>query len=219
MLNNINTYIDALKLEDINIGLGGASLGKGISNLLGAFGDEVARALDIESVLRTDLNSELGREKAIESGLRSDVDVLTTIVEGAASTSSTNLLQAEIHSLKPLVGISNVFSIIKKSQDIPAGGVYTLYSSFDTIIKTSSYITYINPNINTGGFQTGCICQATGYYKIEYCFNVMNDTYPDLWLGIPVLLLITFILTSVHLYIHELIMLCMSNMAVRVVLL
>ena len=88
-------------------------------------------------------------------------------------------MQVEIDALKPLVGINNVFSIIKKSQDIPAGGVYTLYSSFDTIIKTSPYITYVYPNINTGGANTGCICQASGYYKIEYCFNSWNVNYPD----------------------------------------
>ena len=33
MLNNITTDIDALKLEDINIGIGGAALGEGITNL------------------------------------------------------------------------------------------------------------------------------------------------------------------------------------------
>jgi len=63
--------------------------------------------------LRTDLNSELGKAKGIEAGLRSDVDDLTTIVAGAASTSSTNTMQAEIDAIKPLVGINNVFSIIK----------------------------------------------------------------------------------------------------------
>ena len=56
--------------------------------------------------------------------------------------------------------------MIKTNQDIPVAGGYTLYSSFNSIIKTSPYITYVNPNINTGGFQTGCICQASGYYKI-----------------------------------------------------
>ena len=86
MLNNINTDIDALKLEDINIGLGGAASGEGIFNLSTALSDEVARALGIESGLRTYLNSELGRAKGIEAGLRSDVDDLTAIVEGVAST-------------------------------------------------------------------------------------------------------------------------------------
>ena len=33
MLNNLNTDVDALKLEDINIGIGGAALGESISNL------------------------------------------------------------------------------------------------------------------------------------------------------------------------------------------
>jgi len=43
MVNNINTDIDALKLEeDINIGIGGAALGEGISNLSTALSDEVS---------------------------------------------------------------------------------------------------------------------------------------------------------------------------------
>ena len=69
--------------------------------------------------------------------------------------------------------------MIKTNQDSPINGGYNLYTSFNTTIKTSPYITYANPNIKTGGFQTGCICQASGFYKIEYCFNAMNETYPD----------------------------------------
>ena len=61
MLNNINTDIDLLKLEDINIGLGGAALGEGISDLSTALSDEVARALGIESGIRTDLSNEISR--------------------------------------------------------------------------------------------------------------------------------------------------------------
>ena len=157
MLNNINTDIEALQLEDINIGIGGAALGEGISNLSGALSGEVARAL------------------GIESGLRTDVNALTSIVAGAASTSLTNTMQTEIDALKPLVGISNVFSIIKTTMDIPNS--YNLYSNFDTTIKTSPYITFVNPNVNTGGANTGCICQASGYYKIEYVFNALNLSY------------------------------------------
>ena len=177
MLNNINTDIEALQLEDINIGIGGAALGEGISNLSTALGGEVARALGIESELRTDLNFELGRAKGIESDLRTDVDVLTTIVAGTASTSLTNTMQTEIDALKPLVGINNVFSMFKTTMDIPNS--YNLYSNFDTTIKTSPYITFVNPNVNTGGTNTGCICQASGYYKIEYVFNALNLSYPD----------------------------------------
>ena len=69
--------------------------------------------------------------------------------------------------------------MIKTNQDIPGAGVFTLYTSFNTTIKTSPYINYVAPNINTGGANTGCICQVSGYYKIEYCFNAMNMAFPD----------------------------------------
>ena len=88
-------------------------------------------------------------------------------------------MQDEINAIKPLVGVNNIFSMIKTNQDIPVNGGYNLYTSFNTIIKTIPYIAYVPPNINTGGFQTGCICQATGYFKIEFVFNAMNNTYPD----------------------------------------
>jgi len=48
MLNNINTDIEVLKLEDINIGLGGAALGESIANVSTALGNEVARASNAE---------------------------------------------------------------------------------------------------------------------------------------------------------------------------
>ena len=104
MLNNINTDIEALQLEDINIGLGGTALGESITNLTTALGDEVARAV------------------GIESGIVSDIGILTTIAESAASTSSTNAMQGEIDAIKPFVGINNVFSMIKTNQDIPLNG-------------------------------------------------------------------------------------------------
>ena len=44
MLNNITTDIDALKLEDINIGIGGAALKQ-------AIGAEVARAEAAEALI------------------------------------------------------------------------------------------------------------------------------------------------------------------------
>jgi len=161
MLNNITTDIDALKLEDINIGLGGAVLGEGIANVVSALGDEVTRALGVESGLTTDLNN------------------LSSVVSGASisSAASETLMQAEIDALKN--PINNIFSMIKTNQDIPNIGVFTLYTRFNTTIKTSPYITYVAPNINTGGINTGCICQQSGYYKIEYCFNAMNMDYPD----------------------------------------
>ena len=44
MLNNINTDIDALKLEDINIDIGGAALGEAISNLSTALNEQIANS-------------------------------------------------------------------------------------------------------------------------------------------------------------------------------
>ena len=154
MLSSINTDIDALKLEDINIGLGGVALGQ-------AIGDEVARAT------------------GAESGLNTDISNLTSVVSGASvsSAASETLMQAEIDALKN--PINNIFSMIKTTQDIPNAGVYSLYTSFDTTIKTSPYITYVAVNINTGGANTGCICQVSGYYKIEYCFTSWNVNYHD----------------------------------------
>ena len=101
MLNNITTDIDALKLEDINIGLGGAVLGEGIANVVSALGDEVTRALGVESGLTTDLNN------------------LSSVVSGASisSAASETLMQAEIDALKN--PINNIFSMIKTNQDIP----------------------------------------------------------------------------------------------------
>ena len=164
MLNNINTDIDALKLEDINIGLGGVALGESISSLSTALGDEVARALCIESGLRTDLNSELGRAKGIEAGIRADVDAIT-----------------------PLVGINNVFSMFKTTADRPLDTSFQMWSSYDTIIKSSPHIsyvapnvnTYVAPNVNTGGVNTGFIIQTSGYYKLEYIINAKNETYTE----------------------------------------
>ena len=112
MLNNITTDIDALKLEDINIGIGGVALGEGITNLTSALGDEVARALGIEGELRSDLGFELFRAKTKEAEL-----------------------QAEINIINPLIGINNVFSMIKTDQDIPSANVFNLYTSFNTTIK------------------------------------------------------------------------------------
>ena len=48
ILNNINTDIEDLKLEDINNGLGGAALGESIANISTALGNEVARASNAE---------------------------------------------------------------------------------------------------------------------------------------------------------------------------
>ena len=69
--------------------------------------------------------------------------------------------------------------MIKTNQDIPGAGLFILYTTFNTTLKTSPYITYVAPNINTGGANTGFICQVSGYYKIEYCFNALNMNYPD----------------------------------------
>ena len=149
MLSNITTDIDALKLKDINIGIGGAALEQ-------AIGDEVARATAEEYALSQRIALEIATD---------------------ATTISTDLLQAEINALKN--PINNIFSMIKTTQDIPNAGVYSLYTSFDTTIKTSPYITYVAVNINTGGANTGCICQVSGYYKIEYCFTSWNVNYHD----------------------------------------
>ena len=149
MLNNITTDIDALKLEDINIGIGGAVLEQ-------AIGDEVARAGAAEALISQRITLEIAT---------------------VATTSLTTTMQAEIDVLKK--PINNVFSMIKTNQDIPNAGVFTLYTSFNTTIKTSPCINYVAPNINTGGANTGCICQVSGYYKIEYCFNSWNVNYPD----------------------------------------
>ena len=103
LLNNINNDIDALKIEDINIGLGGAVLGQSIAT-------EQARAIGVESSLNTDLSN------------------LTSIVSGASisSAASAVLIQAEIDVLKK--PINNVFSMIKTNQDIPNIGVFLHYT-------------------------------------------------------------------------------------------
>jgi len=169
MLNNITTDIDALKLEDQNIAIGGAAIEQ-------AIGDEVTRAGTAESLISQNIAYESSRATAEEYALSQRITNEIAIV---ATTSLTTTMQAEIDALKLLVGINNVFSMIKTDQNIPGAGVFTLYTSFNTTIKTSPYISYVAPNINTGGSDTGFICQASGYYKIEYCFNAINMDYPD----------------------------------------
>ena len=124
------------------------------TGIISGINTEPIRANDASFDIITDLNTESSRAQGIESGL-----------------------QTEINNIKPLVGSNNIFSMIKTTMDTPNS--FNLYSRFDNIIKTSPYINYISPDINNGGPNTGCICQANGYYKIEYVFNALNLSFPD----------------------------------------
>ena len=84
MLNSINTDIDALNLEDINIGIGGAALDQ-------AIGDEVARAGAAEALISQRITLE---------------------IETVSTTSLTTTMQAEIDALKN--PINNIFSMIQQ---------------------------------------------------------------------------------------------------------
>ena len=51
MLNSITTDIEALKLEDVNIGIGGAALGESIANLSTALNEQIANSLTLGNML------------------------------------------------------------------------------------------------------------------------------------------------------------------------
>ena len=88
-------------------------------------------------------------------------------------------LQTDINAITPLIGINNVFSMSKTTADRPIWSSLQMWSTYDTIIKSSSHISYVAPNVNTGGVNTGFICQTSGYYKIEYIINVKNEAYNE----------------------------------------
>ena len=69
MLNNINTDIEALQLEDINIGIGGAALGEGISNLQTALNDHITYTTSLGDMLfgRVNINKALIDNETIRS--------------------------------------------------------------------------------------------------------------------------------------------------------
>jgi len=67
----------------------------------------------------------------------------------------------------------------KTTADRPFGINYQMWSSYDTLIKSSPHITYVAPDVNTGGVDTGFIAQTAGYYKLEYIINVKNETYTE----------------------------------------
>ena len=102
------------------------------------------------------------------------------IIDKAANVVSIESnLQSQINNIKAITGINNVFSIIKTTPDRPLATNFQMWSSYNNIIKSSPYITYVAPDVNNGGANTGFICQTAGYYKIEYILNVKNETYMD----------------------------------------
>ena len=99
--------------------------------------------------------------------------------ETTRATAAEAILTTEINNITTLTGINNVFSMFKTIADRPLATSFQMWSTYDTVIKSSPYISYEAPNVNTGGVNTGFICQTAGYFKLEYIINVKNEAYNE----------------------------------------
>ena len=178
-INNIKNSVNNLNIttsDNTQSIMGEEARAKGIeNNILGALLIEKNRAKYAEQANEQAILSEMGRAKAAEAlNAQSILDKAATTVVSVESN-----LQSQINNIKAITGINNVFSIIKTTPDRPLATNFQMWSSYNNIIKSSPYITYVAPDVNNGGVNTGFICQTAGYYKIEYILNVKNETYMD----------------------------------------
>ena len=159
MLNNINTDIEALQLEDINIGIGGAALGESISNLSTALNGEVSRAGTAETLISQNVSYESSRaaaeEYALSQRITTEIAAETTRASNAES-SIMSLVSTNIHYGFRAVGTIGVETM--------AANDICYFNSINTSIGC-----YCVPNINS--FETASyryIIPINGYYVLGY---------------------------------------------------
>ena len=81
--------------------------------------------------------------------------------------------------------ISRVYSTYNNSNAAASTTSLTMYPQFNQpILATCPHVTYVAPNINTGGANTGFIIQTAGTYKITFTIGVWSETYANrvMWL-------------------------------------
>ena len=175
MLNNINTDIEALQLEDINIGIGGAALGLGISNLQTALSSEITRASNAESSVMSSvisninaIDSETIRSVAVDDAhaveiatLRDEVDQLlldqTVYAFQVSSTLNTNQMMttgviAQFNDIEYCTP-ANTFLTISFKYIVPKDGIYTFgFKCFINTVTTNFRLgIYQNNNMKVMG--------------------------------------------------------------------
>ena len=96
--------------------------------------------------------------------------VLTT---AAGVTNISNSLPYEIP-------ISRIFSRTQAGPETPTSTSLMYYTTFNTANPAvSPHVTYVAPNIDTGGANTGFIIQTAGTYKVTFTICIQSVSYAN----------------------------------------
>jgi hypothetical protein len=76
--------------------------------------------------------------------------------------------------------ISRIYSRLQSAPETPSGSSLLYYTTFNTATSAvSPHVTFVAPNINTGGADTGFIIQTAGTYRISYTICVHSVSYTN----------------------------------------
>jgi len=100
-----------------------------------------------------------------------------TLSAGSGIVLTPNTPSAGITEIKTteITPLSRIYERNKNNQDAPLGN--NCYTDFNVLVQDSIYCSYITPNINSAGANTGIIINVAGNYKVDYKFNCFNSSY------------------------------------------
>jgi len=102
-----------------------------------------------------------------------EIGTIPDLTANSITTATANIINLST----PLLGVGSFFTRRQNGVYSPGSSSQQYYSNFDTAVVSNPHVSWVTPNIGTGGANTGFIINTSGTYKIDWTFIAHSVAY------------------------------------------